>query len=337
MTEWTLAIVTPTLNEAHNLQGLKASIDALRDEVDVELITVIIDTGSDDGSPDVATSLGFDIVVVSPDSNIPIARNIGVRSCESTHLAFIDADCRPHPGWLRGAFSALDDEEFVVGGWPTRCPSPPTWVQRAWQAHLDVRIGSYDIDERGKVHRDDVHRLITTANMVLTRAAFDRLDGFDEALATGSDTEFVYRAHEDDLLIIGIPAMYTVHEGEPATFCEFFRRQLWNANPRAYRGDGKQRHGRNPQLFTRAFGAGIAVGLLGTGIETRRGRAWRAATAWVPLIGVVVGPATRTAWRSRRLHLTPGLAALYGAYGMARALRSAGCRSNYRSWRNRTR
>lgn len=337
MTERTLAIVTPTLNEAHNLGGLKASIDALRDEADVELITVIVDTGSDDGSPEVAKSLGFDIVVVSRDSNIPIARNIGVRSCESTHLAFIDADCRPHPGWLRGAFSVLGDEEYVIGGWPTRCPSPPTWVQRAWQAHLDVRIGSYDSDEAGKVSRDDVHRLITTANMVLTRAAFDRLDGFDETFATGSDTDFVYRAHEDDVLIVGVPAMYTVHEGEPATFRDFFRRQLWNANPRAYRGDGKQRNGRNPQLFTRAFGAGVAFGLLGTGIELRGGRAGRAAAAWTPLIGVVVGPAMRTAWSSRRLQLTPSLAALYGAYGMARALKSAGYRSNYRSWRNRTR
>ncbi|MEX1257182.1 MAG: glycosyltransferase [Gemmatimonadota bacterium] len=78
---------------------------------------IVIDGWMDQEVADVAGAFPFVTCVRSADNLVQSrARNIGARVAASEYLAFIDADCIPDAGWLRGAVSALDAGVRLVGG-----------------------------------------------------------------------------------------------------------------------------------------------------------------------------------------------------------------------------
>lgn len=328
--EGSMTIVTLALNEAMNLPGLKESIDQLRYEAgDVELLTVLVDTGSSDATVELARQLGFDVVVERPGSNIPSARNAGARATDSKWIGFIDADCRPQRGWLSAAVDVLRLDELSIAGWTVDFPPDPTWVQRAWKAHWEARLDEYHGDHLLKGSR--ALGVIHGGNMALTRRVFDELNGFDERYQTGEDSDLVFRGLA--FSIVGAPGMVVVHLGEPATLVEFFRQQLWHAT-----GSDRDRDdhgaGRTPRLFAVAFISALfsGIGLLACAVWLRRPKL--IASSIVPLAIVLGVPALRTARRARQARLWAPLAVLYGAYGLARSIKLLGGTRSIRSWRS---
>jgi len=332
-----IAIIALALNEAHNLPDLKATLDSERQraEANVEVISVLVDAGSTDETVHVAQALEFDVIIELPGSTIPEARNVGAEATDAPWLAFIDADCRPQLGWLDSAVAVLSLDELSIGGWPTVCPDDMTWVQRAWQAHWNTKLEIKQLDADGYLRHAETHRLLTTRNLVLTREVYDQLDGFDTALPTGEDSDFAYRAHAAGLSLVGAPRLVVTHLGEPATLAEFFRQQMWHANRASYSEDDRvtEQLGRNPQLFTTAFLLAAALGILVV-IAATAIREWAfLPLAILPVLAVLAIPALRTSWRSRAVHLLPGLVVLYGAYGLARSIDVFGGARRVQRWR----
>lgn len=110
-----LSVIVPTLNEAGELP---ATIAALRsgavvggaDEI------VVSDSGSTDGTPEVARRLGAR--VIEPARPLPsrgAACRQGAVAARGEILVFLDADTRLSSGWDRAIRRALDDPS-VVGG-----------------------------------------------------------------------------------------------------------------------------------------------------------------------------------------------------------------------------
>ena len=337
-----LSICVLTLDEEVNVRGLKASFDAIADEVEAEQLSlelVIVDAGSADATVSVARELGFDHVLELPGSTIPEARNAAAALTDSPWIGYIDADCRVTSGWITAAVKALEVDDYIVAGWPTIGPETPTWVQRAWQAHWDSKLDGLVVDDEGFVDSVEMHRLVTTRNLVCSRAAFDRLGGFDERLPTGEDSEFAFRASVGDMALIGVPAMRVEHLGEPADLPEFYQQQLWHANSDAYgpRGadDGGVRNGRNAELFTYGFLSSAALGLAGAAVGASRRSPITAVASALPAAVVSGLPALRTAWQRRDASLVAPLSVLYAAYGAARSVDVLGGANRVQSWRTR--
>jgi GT2 family glycosyltransferase len=82
---------------------------------------VYVDSGSHDGSPDTARSLGARVTLLDPD--VPFtaarARNQGWRQllvddADLEYIQFVDGDCEVVPGWLAEAQSFLDSHPDVA-------------------------------------------------------------------------------------------------------------------------------------------------------------------------------------------------------------------------------
>lgn len=331
-----VSVIVIALNEAGRLERLKRSLDRLRVPSDVRLETILLDGGSSDGTAGVARQLGFDQVLEMPGATIPACRNRGVREAAGEVLAFVDADCEVAPDWLEKARPWLEREAPTLIGWPVEPPPKPTWVQRAWHLHwLHKNVHALARGQDGTV-REQAFRLVTTRNMLLHRRIFDELGGFDEALTTGEDTDFAFRAYLRGFEVIGVPSLRVIHHGEPATLRDFFWQQLWHANRDSYRrilGASGGRVGGHAPLYAAAFLGAVLLAALGAGLAV-----WGIAPGVglvLPLVVLIAGPAAVVAARAREPSAFLSLSALYVAYGAARALDLLGLFRAKRSWKAR--
>ena len=85
-----IAVVVPAYNSARFLADTIASVRA---QGDLPLEVVVVDDGSDDGTAELAESLGRDIRVIRQSNQGPAAaRNAGVEASDAELIAFLDAD-----------------------------------------------------------------------------------------------------------------------------------------------------------------------------------------------------------------------------------------------------
>lgn len=106
------------------------------------------------------------------------ARNAGVAATTAPLLAFTDADCRPEPGWLAALTRALGSADAVGGAVVAEIRDRPSLWERVDRATYLVQAEL--VAEQG---------FAATANLGLTRKAFDRVGGFDAALASSGDLD----------------------------------------------------------------------------------------------------------------------------------------------------
>src|SRR5690349_17695325 len=100
-----VSVVVPVRNGAHVLEAcLRAllSQDYPRERYDV----LVVDNGSADGSPEIASRMGVR-TLFEPMAGAGPARNRGVQAAETELVAFTDSDCEPHSGWLRALIPRL--------------------------------------------------------------------------------------------------------------------------------------------------------------------------------------------------------------------------------------
>ncbi len=331
----TLSIIVVALNEARHIHRLKQAIDTLKCDPPVSIETILVDGGSRDGTVEAAKRIGFSRVIVLPGANIPVCRNAGLKAATGNWIAYLDADCEPAQDWLQEAAPILSAETEIIIGWPVTPPSPGTWVQEAWRIHWMNKNPRLESWREHPAVIKDAFRLITTRNMLMTRAATETLDGFDENLPTGEDTDFVFRACQRKMTVLGLPALRVTHHGEPATLKEFYRQQTWHANRTSYRkimGEQAGRNGGNAPrfaamflIFALLFIAGCAASLLtGTALFL---------ILLLPLPVLVAGPAALIAARAKAYRWWPALCTLYAAYGLARALDLSGFHRKKISWK----
>src|SRR5688572_2226489 len=102
-----LSIIVPVLNDADALESL---LDTLVPQLGDDDEVIVVDGGSTDGTPARAERYADRGVRVlnRPGTNIPAARNAGVKEARCEVIALTDAGCTPGPGWLdafRAAFA----------------------------------------------------------------------------------------------------------------------------------------------------------------------------------------------------------------------------------------
>ncbi len=119
------------------------------------------------------------------------ARNVGARAARAPKLLFCDGDDIADEGWIAALASALDDHAAVGGHLDEdrlAIPGQADWRPPATPDALPTFVG---------------HPYLVTANMGLTREAFDAVGGFDTTLVRGEDIAFSW-----DLINLGIDLGY---------------------------------------------------------------------------------------------------------------------------------
>lgn len=180
-------------------------------------LTPVIVVVDDDSGADRLEGLAE--VMVSADPGIAAKRNLGVRSTESRHVAFIDSDAYPDDGWIDAAVEALDHDPGLgaVGGPNVSPPDEHGWEHAVGRAHRSILVDGWwrfrkDPDARA---REVV--ALPSCNLIVRRADYEALDGMNEELFTAEDTDFCTRLVAAGRRILFTPDVLVFHKDRGLT------------------------------------------------------------------------------------------------------------------------
>ncbi|HPF14609.1 MAG TPA: glycosyltransferase [Planctomycetota bacterium] len=108
----TITLCTIVRNEADNLPGLLASVQGIVDQV------VVVDTGSDDNTVEIARQAGAHVVHHVWKDDFAAARNAGVAEVEGGFVLILDADERLAPGAGEALRQAVASDRIDGGRLP---------------------------------------------------------------------------------------------------------------------------------------------------------------------------------------------------------------------------
>lgn len=112
-----VSVVIPHLNQPEQLARCLASLDS-QTVPRAQFEVIVVDNGSSCDLDALARAHPGISLLSEPTPGPGPARNRGIAAACAPVLAFIDADCRAHPGWLEAALAGLDAPACrgVVGG-----------------------------------------------------------------------------------------------------------------------------------------------------------------------------------------------------------------------------
>ena len=196
-----VSVVVPVRDGSASLPPLLESL-ASQDLEDERYEVIVVDNASRDDSAEVARSHGAR-VVHEPIPNRSRARNAGVAAARSDVFAFIDADCVASSVWLREHLACRGRAPLVAGAVRMKTGADPNVVQR------------FDASWRFKQEAGLRQGWAATANLLVERAAFQAVGGFDPAYRhIGEDVDFCLRTGREGFSIAFCERALVFHEAE---------------------------------------------------------------------------------------------------------------------------
>ena len=204
---------------------------------------VYVDSGSTDGSIELARSLGVDVVEL--DLSTPFtaarARNAGFahllqKEAQIEFVQFVDGDCEVVEGWLDTALAQLEAQSnvaVVCGRRRERFPEQ-SFYNRLCDMEWDTPIG-----EATACGGDSMMRV----------EAFQQVGGFNPALIAGEEPELCVRLRQKEWKILRIDAEMTLHDAQMLHFSQWWKRALRAGHAYA---EGAWMHGRGTGHWRRA-------------------------------------------------------------------------------------
>jgi mycofactocin system glycosyltransferase len=135
------------------------------------------------------------------------ARNTGWQAARTDFVAFVDADCRPAPGWLELLLPHFADA--AVGATAPRITScgGPSWLSEYERLRSPLDLGPRE----ALVRPGSPVAYVPTAALVVRRQALEDVGGFDAALRFGEDVDLVWRLVRRGWRVRYEPAATVVH------------------------------------------------------------------------------------------------------------------------------
>lgn len=207
-------IVAIGRNEGERLRQCLESVDPKSRPV------VYVDSGSTDGSVELARSFGAEVVAL--DMTVPFtaarARNEGFARLKQlspglVYVQFVDGDCEVVGGWLARAEHELDCDDAVgavCGRRRERYPEKSTY-NRLCDIEWDTPVG----DNRS-----------CGGDAMMRRIAVDAVRGYNPAVIAGEDDEICVRLRRAGWKIRRVAAEMTIHDAAIYRFSQWWKRAV---------------------------------------------------------------------------------------------------------------
>lgn len=201
-------------------------------------LVVYVDSGSVDGSVELARSLGVNVVEL--DLSTPFtaarARNTGLAhlleaEAQIKFVQFVDGDCEVVEGWLDRAHHELDTQPHVAvvcGRRRERFPDLSIY-NRLCDLEWDTPVG--DAKACGG---DAMMRVL----------ALQQTNGFNPTLIAGEEPELCVRLRQQGWKIWRLEAEMTLHDAQMTSFSQWWQRTVRAGHAYA---EGAWLHGREPE------------------------------------------------------------------------------------------
>jgi glycosyltransferase involved in cell wall biosynthesis len=186
-----VSIIIPSYNRLPIIKEALNSV--LSQEYNGITEIIVVDDGSEDGTPECIAEQYPDVCVVSLKQNIGnyAARNQGLKVARGQHIAFLDSDDLWRPNYLQVQLEALTDHprSIALSGfeiWDARSGKRETYSPKP------------DLDK----HLSPMHQMLLYARhylasgpsaLVFPRSVFDEIGFFNERHRVGADVDLYLR------------------------------------------------------------------------------------------------------------------------------------------------
>jgi GT2 family glycosyltransferase len=252
-----LGVVAIGRNEGGRLRGCLLSL------VGRGIPFVYVDSGSSDGSVELARSMGVEVVEL--DMTRPFsaarARNAGYERLKEIHpgiafVMFLDGDCEVADGWTdraRAELLACPDAAVVCGRRREKFPEHSVYNRLA-DLEWDTPVGE---------------AIACGGDSVIRADAFEAVGGFDPTAAAGEEPELCQRLRKAGWTIWRVDAEMTRHDLAMTRFRQWWRRQYrsgYNGLDILTRFPGEDRLFSPELKRARAWGIGWPLAVIAAGV-----------------------------------------------------------------------
>jgi O-antigen biosynthesis protein len=212
-----VSVIIPTYGKVEQTLTCLASIAEFPPAVQIEVIVV------DDAWPGPETNAlahVSGIRLIRNDFNIGFLHscNLAAQMARGRYLYFLNNDTYVLPDWLDPMVTLfrLRPDTGVVGA---KLLDPDGWLQAAggliWRDATSSDFGNSDNPERPQYNYVRESDYCSSAALMVDRAVFARLGGFDERFAPGGleDADLCFRLRREGLKVLFQPAATVVHTG----------------------------------------------------------------------------------------------------------------------------
>ena len=184
------SLVITTLNEALTIELL---LNALLKQTRQPDQVIIVDGGSGDKTVQIIQQFlknnrshpvakNF-VLKILKNSNRTTARNWAITQSRHSLIAITDAGCIPQPSWLEKLLKTYQDTQApIIGGFFFGLP----------ESSFEQAVVAYTLQMPDKINPKTF--MPTTRSVLITKTAWQKLEGFNTALSKNEDYDFFYRA-----------------------------------------------------------------------------------------------------------------------------------------------
>lgn len=201
---------------------LRRCLDSVVQTASVSSCRVVyVDSGSTDGSAELAGSMGVEVIALDMRFSFSAARarNEGFRKLRLTvpdlqFVQFVDGDCEIAPDWLLDARATLaerPDLAVVAGKLKERFPEASIYNRLA---ELEWNFGgSGEVESVGGI-------------FMIRRKAFEEVEGFDDTVTAGEEPELCQRLRRRGWIVLRLARDMAWHDLGMTRFGQWWRRAV---------------------------------------------------------------------------------------------------------------
>jgi mycofactocin system glycosyltransferase len=184
----------------HSLAGLDYPEDRLE--------IIVVDDGSKKDVSEIITSEKIRFIRHEKSLGPATCRNIGAEHASGDILAFLDADCLAGENWLTELVPFFRAAGVgAVGGYVDG------YYRKSCLDRYEAKSSSLNMGNRLLIEGDSASMFyVPTANLLVTRRAFQTAGGFLEGMRIGEDVDFCWRLRALDYTLVYVPFGRVAHK-----------------------------------------------------------------------------------------------------------------------------
>ncbi|MHB1567642.1 MAG: glycosyltransferase family 2 protein [Solirubrobacteraceae bacterium] len=211
------------------------AIESVLGQVHVQVECIVVDDGSTDRTAEVVGRYGERVRLLrQANAGVSAARNNGAAAGSGSFVAFLDADDRWHPAKLERQLAALRDAApQIVTVCAVRAMDEvgDPLGDRTWHCPSGLL--------RGLVMFDGARTISCSSTVLMPRALFESIGGFERKLSMSADLDLLIRiARRGEVAIINEPLVdYRVHAGSMSSDVALMERDMLIVFERLFHGE----------------------------------------------------------------------------------------------------